>query len=78
MSVLACNRKNCKNVMCDHLSNIYGYICNDCFNELVGLGPYQDVAMFMGTPKREKEPGAPDAFDRYDKIFPSVYEVDDD
>jgi len=35
MGVLACDRKGCDNIMCDRLSHRYGYICNDCFEELV-------------------------------------------
>lgn len=35
MSVLACSRSNCPNIMCDKLIlNHTHYICNDCFDEL--------------------------------------------
>ena len=36
MSVLACNRDYCENVMCSRMSVEHGYICDECFNELVG------------------------------------------
>lgn len=36
MSVLACDRQDCRNVMCDRLI-LEGsrYICDDCFDELL-------------------------------------------
>jgi len=49
MSVLACNRGNCDHVMCDRHSNEYGYICSDCFNDLIKLGIHTDIAAFMRT-----------------------------
>jgi len=51
MSVLACNRTGCKNVMCHLLSHTYGYICTECFDELVKLGPYANIDLFMATRK---------------------------
>lgn len=47
MSVLTCDRLGCYNVMCDRLSHEYGYICNDCFDELVSLGATVDIYKFM-------------------------------
>lgn len=38
MGVLMCNRGDCEHVMCDRYSARYGYICNDCFDELCSLG----------------------------------------
>ena len=34
MSVMACSRKGCENIMCDRYSSTHGYICHDCFIEL--------------------------------------------
>ena len=51
MSVLACNRTGCKNVMCHLLSHTHGYICTECFNELVKRGPSANISLFMSTPK---------------------------
>ena len=34
--------------MCDRYSYNYGYICNDCFDELSGVRVY-DVQEFMDT-----------------------------
>lgn len=47
MGVLACNRKGCRNIMCDRYSSRYGYICNECFAELVAKRTL-DVESFMG------------------------------
>ena len=35
MGVLECDRIGCENIMCDRYSHEYGYICNDCFDEMV-------------------------------------------
>lgn len=36
MSVLACDRQDCDNVMCDKcILNNTAYICNDCWSELL-------------------------------------------
>jgi hypothetical protein len=35
MGVMPCNRKNCENILCDRYSQTYGYICNECYHELV-------------------------------------------
>jgi hypothetical protein len=50
MGVMACDRKDCDNVMCDHYSYDYGYICYDCIHELKDCGPC-DIQEFMNTPK---------------------------
>jgi len=48
MSVLACNRGNCENIMCDRLSHDYGYICNECFAELCGVEDVS-IVVFMSS-----------------------------
>ena len=50
MGVLACDRRGCNNIMCDHYSPEYGYICDECLNELKDK-PYTDIGQFMDTPK---------------------------
>jgi len=35
MGVMPCRRNGCMNILCDRLSSTYGYICNNCFDELV-------------------------------------------
>lgn len=34
MSVLSCRRHRCENIMCDRYSYEFGYICDECFEEL--------------------------------------------
>jgi hypothetical protein len=67
MGVLACDRRGCENIMCDRCSSIHGYICNECFDELVGLGIHVDSYDFMDTPKPEVDPV--DSFAFYNEEF---------
>ena len=53
MSVQSCNRKGCLNILCDRYSQRYGYICNDCFSELLESTDPPDV--FMNTDKYSRE-----------------------
>jgi hypothetical protein len=48
VSVLTCNKGGCPNIMCDRYSHKYGYICNDCFEQLVRLGVGTDLDEYMG------------------------------
>ena len=52
MSVLACSRRGCENVMCDRFSFAHGYICDECFDELVNSGPTTDIDKFMSDKKK--------------------------
>jgi len=68
MSVMACDRVGCENIMCDRYSYIYGHICNNCFEEL--LLSDLDIPTFMDIKKRELP-----LFDKrkeYEKIFVST------
>lgn len=49
MGVLECDRRGCQNVMCDHFSHRYGYLCDECLDELRRRGPATDIEQFMGT-----------------------------
>lgn len=49
MSVLTCSRYGCGNIMCDRYSYVYGYICEECFRELLDLPV--DIRHFMETKK---------------------------
>lgn len=51
MGVLACDRKNCENIMCDRYSPEHGYICGECFEELIDSEMF--ITIFMQT---EREP----------------------
>lgn len=54
MGVLACDRRGCNNIMCDHYSHEHGHICNECLNELRDK-PCTDIGQFMETPKEDIE-----------------------
>lgn len=36
MGVMECDRNGCDNIMCSKYSNNYGYICDECFEEMKG------------------------------------------
>lgn len=58
MGVLHCNRKGCNNILCDRYSHKYGYICDECFEELISLGPKIGVdtfTNFMQSVKQEED-----------------------
>lgn len=71
MGVLKCNRKDCDNIGCDRYSSEYGYICGECFEELVSTGPTTDIEEFMYRPKSDKNREA-EARARYDAAFPKT------
>jgi hypothetical protein len=48
MSVLDCNRNGCHNIMCNRFSHEYGYICDNCFDELVE-SRLIDISAFMDS-----------------------------
>lgn len=50
MGVIACDRKDCDNIMCDFYSDTFGYLCYSCKTELIALGPV-DIYAFMGSVK---------------------------
>lgn len=65
MSVLQCNRKECENIMCDRYSHEFGYICDECFQELQSFEGRLTVYEFMNSPKEKPI----DWSEYYDKIF---------
>lgn len=68
MGVIRCNRNGCERIGCDRHSPEYGYICGECFEELVSMGPTANIEAFMDSPKpatREDEARA-----RYEAAFP--------
>lgn len=68
MGVLACSRGRCENIMCDRGSSEYGYICEECFQELISLGVETDIEKFMASDPKRDHAGATEAY--FDKIFP--------
>ena len=67
MSVLACDRSGCPNIMCDRYSYDYGYLCRECFEELVSLGVGTDIRRFMGTDPDHSNASATEAY--FNRIF---------
>jgi hypothetical protein len=66
MGVLPCHRNGCEHIMCDRYSDELGYICNECYDELVSSG--EDPEIFMESKKGKFK----DRFD-YETIFKSRY-----
>ena len=57
MGVMSCYRAECESIMCDYYATEFGYICNDCLQE---LRDYQkqhpemtltDIKEWMSKPK---------------------------
>lgn len=70
MSVLSCDRLGCENVMCDRYSSTHGYICDECFEDLVNTGPETNIKQFMNTHKQYSSVSTRDeAFARYNEVF---------
>ena len=73
MGVLACDRNGCKNIMCDRLSENYGYICHECFDELIKSGFSTDIAIFMSSLKtNNREFNEEISRFRYEREFPTM------
>jgi hypothetical protein len=71
MGVLACDRRGCENIMCDRISYKYGYICEECFEELVNKGVRTSVAEFMASDKRNNGDNLPQVTRMYfEEVFP--------
>lgn len=51
MGAMICSREGCESPMCDRYSNLHGYICDECFRELVRSGPMTDICDFMISTK---------------------------
>ena len=69
MGVLSCNRKGCENIMCHRHSYEYGYICSECFDELVNSGPTTDIEQFMNGNKKHDTHA--ESYSRYNVVFES-------
>lgn len=68
MSVKGCHRNGCNNIMCSRCSGSE-YICNECFDELVGTGPTTDIKTFMNSEKKGYD-SLREAEARYNAAFP--------
>ncbi len=49
MGVMKCDRRHCENIICDRYSPVYGYICSECYEEMVQ--GRLDIDTFMATSK---------------------------
>jgi hypothetical protein len=47
MGVMSCCREGCRNILCDWFSYTYGYLCDDCFEEL--CSEVIDIKKFMNN-----------------------------
>jgi hypothetical protein len=79
MGVMACFRNGCKNIMCDRYSHEFGYICNDCFSELVDIlisqansnnNPRDVIKKFMALEKCDTYPIKENLWEYADGVFP--------
>lgn len=69
-----CSRNGCEETMCERYSHIHGYICEDCFLELVGssveTGVETDIENFLASQKGAINYALKELFRKYDKKFP--------
>lgn len=70
MSVLSCCRRNWENIMCDRVSYIHGYICEECFVELINSD--LDVGAFMKSEKVVVREDFDDRREWLERVFPKV------
>lgn len=68
MSVLACRRNGCDNIMCDRFNYEFGYLCDECFEELIRLGKETNIPVFMCSVKLPKA-SVDESRDFFDNIF---------
>lgn len=78
MGVMRCSREGCKNIMCDRYSQEFGYICNDCFSELVdilisqansNMNPRDVIQKFMDLEKCDTYPIKENLWEYADGVF---------
>ena len=69
MGVMICSRSNCTNIMCRRYSDKHGYICDECFEELVNTGSGTNIEKFMESAKFVDESEVDYARTLYDFIF---------
>ena len=49
MGVMPCARRGCENILCDRYSRTHGYICGECYSQL--LNTSLSIEYFMETDK---------------------------
>ena len=72
MSVMNCNRKGCKSIMCNLYSSDFGYICWDCYKELLYLGKVgkDHTRQFMNRSLLNVED-----YDTVEKYYENIFKV---
>jgi len=70
MGVMHCSRRGCDNIVCERYSKENGYICNECFEELINRGPEINTEDFMASSKMHKNLEAAKA--RFEIEFPII------
>ncbi len=71
MSVLKCDRGDCTNILCDRLSDRWGYICDECFDELTATGVDTKVGEFMDSRVDRDRPTPEEAYQYFNRMFRS-------
>lgn len=69
MGVKICYRGDCVNYMCTRYGVKHGYICDECFEELVALGVGANIAEFMASDVPENRDHTEDARAYFDTFF---------
>jgi hypothetical protein len=72
MGMVRCYKKNCQNILCGRFSHKYGYLCNECFDELIKSGPETNLDNFMGKPFQEEKDRRIAAETRFNTEFPLI------
>jgi len=69
MGIKACHRAECENIMCDRYSPNFGYLCYECYSELMdnNIRTREQIRKFMDSPKK-----SPDAILDIDEEFAFV------
>jgi len=79
MGVMGCFRRGCNNIMCHRYSQEFGYICNDCFGQLVDMlmahansnrNPRDVIREFMNLEKCDTYPLKENLWEYADGVFP--------
>lgn len=63
-----CSRNGCDKIGCMRYSKRYGYICQECFDDLVKSGPMTEIFKFMTSPK-PKPTDIGESKARYNYVF---------
>jgi len=71
MGSMICNRGNCTNIMCTRHNPFLGYICDQCFAELVGSNITEIEAFMKSDPVTDRAYSV-ELREFYRETFPEV------